>query len=60
MAVPLKLASFAVALVAAFALSYGVGAAVGPVGGSASDPAPAATTTTAPSGGMDMDHGSHP
>ena len=58
MAVPLKLASFAAALVAAFALSYGVGQAVGPIGGSdaPASSAPSATTTTT----MAMDHGSHP
>lgn len=63
MSVPLKLASFGVALVAAFALSYGVGAAVGPVGGSsgkADATTPTGVTTTTSAMDMDMDGGSHP
>ena len=53
--VPAKLAAFAVALVATFALSYGVGSAVGPIGNDPAPTSPVATTTT-----MAMDHGGHP
>lgn len=54
MGVVAKLASFAVALVATFALAFGVGRAVGPVGDDAKAPTPVATTSTTMDGNMDM------
>ena len=54
MNVPLKLAAFGAALVATFAISYGVGNAVGPVGDN--PPAPSTATTTS----MVMNQGAHP
>ena len=52
MKVATKLASFGVALVATFAIAFGVGQAVGPVG--EDSPTPASTTTT-----VDPNHGGH-
>ena len=52
MAVPVRLAVFAVGLVAAFGAAFGIGRAVGPVGDD--QPAPGVTTT------VPMEHGEHP
>ncbi|WP_426574379.1 hypothetical protein [Aquihabitans sp. McL0605] len=54
MAVTVRLAIFSVALLVAFGAAFGLGRAVGPIGGDASTPGPSVTTT------MPMDHGSHP
>ena len=53
--VGVKLAGFAVALVAVFAVGYGIGAATEP---DASEPAPGVTTSTTMPADMDMEHGS--
>jgi hypothetical protein len=53
-----KLAGFAVVLVAAFGLAFGVGRAVGPVGDDAS-PSPSAPPTTAVVATTTSGHGGH-
>jgi hypothetical protein len=54
LAVPAKLAGFAVILIVAFGAAFGIGRAVGPVGDAAPAPAGITTTTTTMSG-----HGAH-
>ena len=53
MNVAAKLASFGAALVVTFAIAFGVGRAVGPVGDDG--PTPSSTTTTT----IDPNHGGH-
>ena len=55
MSIPVKLAGFALVLLATFGASFGIGRAVGPVGDD-SAPAPTRTATTTT---MVKDHGGH-
>jgi hypothetical protein len=59
--VPLKLAGFALVLVATFGAAFGIGRAVGPVGDTG-QPAPMPTmssTTSTTTSTMDAGHGGH-
>ncbi|MCU1371609.1 MAG: hypothetical protein JWO77_2803 [Ilumatobacteraceae bacterium] len=55
MSVSVKLAGFALGLVAVFGASFGLGRAVGPVGGEPAPPPAATTTSTTTAPG----HGGH-